>query len=137
MLVEQINQERDGNQVDKSLLKNVLVIYIECGTGERQRDFYEKDFEVFLLEETRIYYSRKASSWIERDYSHVEDICHNYWSKVTGRNALYMTVPAIKILSALCKTYFQFSQAEECLKKEKEIISQVLLSRSERKLMEV
>ncbi|XP_048136089.1 cullin-1-like isoform X2 [Rhodamnia argentea] len=107
VLVEQINQDRDGNQVDKSLLKNVLDVYIECGILERQRDFYEKDFEAYLLEETRIYYSRKASSWIRQNYSHVEDICHNYWSK-----------------------------AEECLKKEKEIISQVLLSRSERKLME-
>ncbi|KAL3749671.1 hypothetical protein ACJRO7_010750 [Eucalyptus globulus] len=103
-----INQDRDGNQVDKSLLKNFLDVYIECGIEEIQSDFYEKDFEVYLLEETRIYYSRKASSWIGQDYSHVEDICHSYWSKV-----------------------------EECLKKEKEIISQVLLSRSERKLMEI
>ncbi|XP_018723722.2 cullin-1 isoform X1 [Eucalyptus grandis] len=103
-----INQDRDGNQVDKSLLKNFLDVYIEYGIEEIQSDFYEKDFEVYLLEETRIYYSRKASSWIGQDYSHVEDICHSYWSKV-----------------------------EECLKKEKEIISQVLLSRSERKLMEI
>lgn len=88
--MEQINQDRDGNQVDKSLLKNVLDVYIECGIGERQRDFYENDFEAYLLEETRIYYSRKASSWIGQDSSHVEDICHNYWSKVTGRSALDM-----------------------------------------------
>lgn len=99
MLLEQINQDRDGNQVDKSLLKNVLDVYVECEIGETQRDFYEIDFEVYLLEETRIYYSRKASSWTGQDYSRVEDICHNYWSKVTGRSALYMMELGILIFN--------------------------------------
>ncbi|KAJ0802143.1 putative cullin [Helianthus annuus] len=73
-----IDQEREGEQIDQSLLKNVLDIFIEMGKG--QMEFYEKDFESSMLKDTAAYYSRKASNWIS------EDSCLDYMLKV---NFLY------------------------------------------------
>lgn len=69
----QIHVEREGGQIDRALLKNVLGIFVEIGMG--QMDHYEKDFEAHLLDDTAAYYSRKASSWI------VEDSCPEYMLK--------------------------------------------------------
>jgi len=74
LLVIQIDQEREGEQIDRALLKNVLGIYVEIGMG--QMDFYVKDFETDMLADTAGYYSRKASNWI------VEDSCPDYMLKV-------------------------------------------------------
>jgi len=71
---KQIDVEREGGQIDRALLKNVLDIYVEIGMG--QMDYYEKDFEAHMLDDTAAYYSRKASSWI------LEDSCPEYMLKV-------------------------------------------------------
>lgn len=71
---EQINRERDGEQVDKTLLKNVLNIFVEIGSGKTH--YYETDFEAHMLRETSTYYSQKASIWI------VEYSCPDYMFKV-------------------------------------------------------
>ncbi|KAF5207697.1 Cullin-1 [Thalictrum thalictroides] len=68
-----IDQEREGEQIDRSLLKNILDIFVEIGMG--QMDRYETDFEMPMLQDTADYYSRKASSWIE------EDSCPDYMLK--------------------------------------------------------
>lgn len=68
-----IDREREGEQIDRALLKNVLGIFVEIGMGSM--DFYEKDFEVAMLEDTASYYSRKAASWI------LEDSCPDYMLK--------------------------------------------------------
>ncbi|KAJ8444726.1 hypothetical protein Cgig2_030400 [Carnegiea gigantea] len=68
-----IDVEREGGQIDRALLKNVLDIYVEIGMG--QMDYYEKDFETHMLDDTAAYYSRKASSWI------LEDSCPEYMLK--------------------------------------------------------
>ncbi|XP_022770975.1 cullin-1-like isoform X1 [Durio zibethinus] len=60
-----IDKEREGEQIDRALLKNVLDIFVEIGMG--QMDCYEDDFEADMLEDTGAYYSRKASSWIAVD----------------------------------------------------------------------
>ncbi|KAK9281175.1 hypothetical protein L1049_004070 [Liquidambar formosana] len=60
-----IEQEREGGQIDKALLKNVLDIFVEIGMGEM--DCYENDFEADMLKDTAAYYSRKASNWIAKD----------------------------------------------------------------------
>ncbi|KMT20271.1 hypothetical protein BVRB_1g002750 [Beta vulgaris subsp. vulgaris] len=65
--------EREGGQIDRALLKNVLGIFVEIGMGQMEQ--YEKDFEAHLLDDTAAYYSRKASSWI------VEDSCPEYMLK--------------------------------------------------------
>ncbi|XVF72564.1 hypothetical protein PTKIN_Ptkin12aG0131400 [Pterospermum kingtungense] len=68
-----IDKEREGEQIDRALLKNVSDIFVEIGMG--QMDRYEDDFESNMLQDTGAYYSRKASSWIE------EDSCPDYMLK--------------------------------------------------------
>nr|GEV02965.1 cullin-1-like [Tanacetum cinerariifolium] len=68
-----INQEREGEQIDRALLNNVLDIYVEIGMG--QMEYYENDFEAFMLADSADYYARKASNWIK------EDSCPGYMLK--------------------------------------------------------
>ncbi|OAY83577.1 Cullin-1 [Ananas comosus] len=72
-VISLIDQEREGEQVDRALLKNVLDIFVEIGLGKM--DYYENDFEADMLKDTAAYYSRKASSWIS------EDSCPDYMLK--------------------------------------------------------
>ncbi|CAB4279479.1 unnamed protein product [Prunus armeniaca] len=60
-----IGKEREGEQIDRALLKNVIDIFVEIGMGHM--DPYEKDFEGYMLIDTRDYYSHKASRWIWED----------------------------------------------------------------------
>ncbi|KAG5628233.1 hypothetical protein H5410_013451 [Solanum commersonii] len=70
---DQIDLEREGAQIDRALLKNVLDIYVEIGMG--LMDYYENGFEAAMLKDTVAYYSCKASNWI------LEDSCPNYMLK--------------------------------------------------------
>ncbi|XP_051128576.1 cullin-1 [Andrographis paniculata] len=72
-VISLIDQEREGEQIDRSLLKNVLDIFVEIGMG--QMDYYETDFEAAMLIDSAAYYSRKASNWI------LEDSCPDYMLK--------------------------------------------------------
>ncbi|KAF9673357.1 hypothetical protein SADUNF_Sadunf10G0015600 [Salix dunnii] len=72
-VISLIDQEREGEQIDRALLKNVLDIFVEIGMG--QMDYYENDFESAMLKDTAAYYSRKASNWI------VDDSCPDYMLK--------------------------------------------------------
>ncbi|KAF7813662.1 Cullin-1 [Senna tora] len=72
-VISLIDQEREGEQIDRALLKNVLDIFVEIGMG--QMDYYENDFEADMLNDTSAYYSRKASNWI------LEDSCPDYMLK--------------------------------------------------------
>lgn len=74
IVFNQIDQEREGEQIDRALLKNVLDIFVEIGMS--QMDYYENDFEEAMLKDTAAYYSRKASNWI------LEDSCPDYMLKV-------------------------------------------------------
>ncbi|XP_028804231.1 cullin-1 isoform X1 [Neltuma alba] len=60
-----IDKEREGEQIERSLLKNVLDIFVEIGMG--QMDQYEQDFEIQMLDDTATYYKSKATNWIEAD----------------------------------------------------------------------
>ena len=71
--MDQIGKERDGEQIDRALLKNVLDIYVEIGMS--QMDHYEDDFEAHMLQGTGTYYSVKAANWIQ------EDSCPDYMIK--------------------------------------------------------
>lgn len=72
-VISLIDQEREGEQIDRALLKNVLDIFVEIGL--KSMDFYENDFEEAMLSDTAAYYSRKAASWI------LEDSCPDYMLK--------------------------------------------------------
>ncbi|KAK2364638.1 cullin-1 [Trifolium repens] len=64
-VIDLIDKEREGEQIDRSLLKNVLDIFVEIGMGETVH--YEQDFEVQMLDDTADYYKSKATIWIESD----------------------------------------------------------------------
>ncbi|CAO2835448.1 unnamed protein product [Amaranthus hypochondriacus] len=68
-----INVERLGGQVDRTLLKNVIGIFVEIGTGFMFE--YVDDFEAYFLDDTTTYYSREASRWI------LQDSCPEYMLK--------------------------------------------------------
>lgn len=68
-----IDEEREGGQIDRALLKNVLDIFVEIGMG--QMCYYEKDFETAMLDDTAAYYARKSSFWVS------EDSCPTYMLK--------------------------------------------------------
>ncbi|KAH0905459.1 hypothetical protein HID58_037286 [Brassica napus] len=63
VVIALIHKEREGEQIDRELLKNVLDVFVQSGMGTIER--YKEDLEMFLLEETESYYARKASSWIQ------------------------------------------------------------------------
>ncbi|XP_030973828.1 cullin-1-like isoform X1 [Quercus lobata] len=73
VVISLIDKEREGEQVDPALLRNVLDIFVAIGMG--QMDQYENDFEAAFLKDTVAYYSQKASSWI------LEDSCPDYMLK--------------------------------------------------------
>ncbi|CAH8277455.1 unnamed protein product [Arabidopsis lyrata] len=73
-VVALIHKEREGEEIDRALVKNVLDVYVDNGMGTTEK--YEEDFESFMLQDTASYYSRKASRWIE------EDSCPDYMIKV-------------------------------------------------------
>ncbi|MBA0819579.1 hypothetical protein Gohar_028405 [Gossypium harknessii] len=63
----QINQEREGQQIDCVLLKNGLDIFVEI-SDYKGVNYYE-DFERIMLTEISGYYSRLASEWLLHDSS--------------------------------------------------------------------
>ncbi|KAA3469844.1 cullin-1-like isoform X1 [Gossypium australe] len=56
--LNEIDKEREGEQIDRALLKNALDSFVEMGVGQMNR--YQDDFEAPFLQETTNYYSRKA-----------------------------------------------------------------------------
>ncbi|KAF9619381.1 hypothetical protein IFM89_006568 [Coptis chinensis] len=61
-----INREREGELIDRALLKDVLDVFVEMGMGGMY--CYENDFEAALLDDTSTYYCIKGNKWIEEDY---------------------------------------------------------------------
>ncbi|KAL4344669.1 hypothetical protein AHAS_Ahas11G0201500 [Arachis hypogaea] len=57
--------EREGGQIDRSLLKNIVDIFVEVGLGKL--DHYEQDFEIQMLDDTANYYKSKCTLWTEVD----------------------------------------------------------------------
>nr|XP_018682167.1 PREDICTED: cullin-1-like [Musa acuminata subsp. malaccensis] len=76
-VISLIYQEREGSQIDRPLLNNVVEIFIQIGLGSKE--YYEVDLEAPLLQDTATYYSRKASKWI------LEDSCPEYMLKAEER----------------------------------------------------
>eukprot|EP00897_Mesotaenium_endlicherianum_P010757 jgi/Mesen1/970/ME000012S00535 len=72
-VIKLIDREREGEQIDRALLKNVLGIFVEIGMGSMES--YELDFESAMLEDSADFYKKKAGAWIE------EDSCPDYMLK--------------------------------------------------------
>lgn len=68
-----IQSERDGDVIDRSLVKSILDIFITMGMDTME--CYEHDFEDEMLEQTSKYYRVKAAAWI------MDDSCPEYMIK--------------------------------------------------------
>ncbi|CAN1746297.1 CUL1 [Linum perenne] len=76
VMMIQMNKEREGEEVDIALLKNVIDIFLESGQWEF--DCYENDFEDSMLEATEVYYIQKVSNWTQgswAEYMRKAEIC--------------------------------------------------------------
>lgn len=64
-----IEKEREGEVIDRVLVKSVVEFFIGMGMGKKcyEKESYEKDFEAFLVEKTGLYDSRKAADWVLYD----------------------------------------------------------------------
>ncbi|XP_070024395.1 cullin-1 isoform X2 [Nicotiana sylvestris] len=54
-VISLIDKEREGEQIDQALVKNVLNIYVEM--DEDSMKYYAKDFEESMLNDTTIFYA--------------------------------------------------------------------------------
>ncbi|MCL7032907.1 hypothetical protein MKW94_008505 [Papaver nudicaule] len=61
-----INREREGNEIDKGLVKDVLEVFVGIGNekGKDKLDYYVNDFETAFLSDLVDYYTRKGSKEI-------------------------------------------------------------------------
>ncbi|KAK1740548.1 cullin family protein [Skeletonema marinoi] len=64
-IISLIDEEREGEIIDKTLVKNIIELYEQMGMGSL--DSYTNDLETPLLDATRSYYGRKREDWIARD----------------------------------------------------------------------
>lgn len=60
-----VKRERDGETVDRALLKAVLGIFVEMGMGKL--DVYTQEWEAPFLEATAEFYRRTSAKWAEED----------------------------------------------------------------------
>lgn len=60
-----VQRERDGEHVDRGLLKDVTAFFVDIGNGDLA--MYDSGLEAFLLKDSASFYSRKASVWIQEN----------------------------------------------------------------------
>ncbi|KAI3833669.1 hypothetical protein MKW92_021238 [Papaver armeniacum] len=76
-----INQERGGNEIDRTLVKDVLEVFVEIGNenGKDKLDYYVNDFETAFLTDMVDYYTRKeimAAECFQREKDRVSHYLH-------------------------------------------------------------
>nr|CAG4718449.1 unnamed protein product [Naegleria fowleri] len=76
-LLDKIHKEREGDLIDRSMMKDGITLFIEMGLGSLNA--YEEDFERNLLSETQTYYNIQSSKWI------AEDSCPDYMKKTEDK----------------------------------------------------
>lgn len=64
-LLRMIKEEREGNVVDRDLIKRSIAIYIQMGMNSTEA--YDTDFEAAFLDATQEYFGSKADAWIISD----------------------------------------------------------------------
>lgn len=81
-----IEAERDGEQINTSLLSKVVHSYIELGELDRNNshigselNFYTKAFEKFFLEDTMCYYRREVN------FLSMKNCQRDYWTRAQQR----------------------------------------------------
>ncbi|MCL7022059.1 hypothetical protein MKW94_002345 [Papaver nudicaule] len=70
-VISLINRERDGEEIDQTMLKSVLEIFVDLGNENETKnmEYYVNDFETTFLNDTLDYYTRKASNWTQDEYA--------------------------------------------------------------------
>ncbi|XP_058083893.1 cullin-1-like [Magnolia sinica] len=61
-----IDREREGEQIDRSLIKKVVDVFVEAGKGGNM-ELYEDDLEAHMLDSSANYYAQQASEHINAD----------------------------------------------------------------------
>lgn len=64
-LLVKIYKERTGEMIDRSMMKDGVILFIEMGLNSLTA--YERDFETPLTYETSTFYKRESSQWINQD----------------------------------------------------------------------
>ncbi|KAJ4705264.1 cullin 1 [Melia azedarach] len=72
-VISLIDREREGEKIDRTLVKRILEIFVLMGMGDM--DFYVEYFEAQMISDTGFYYSSKACTWI------LQDSCSDYMIK--------------------------------------------------------
>ncbi|GFQ05239.1 cullin-1 [Phtheirospermum japonicum] len=94
-IVSMINREREGEQIDRAFLKEILEIYEVIGKDSSK--YYREDIEKAIVEATCTFYSRKALNWIanlsyedymlkveecsQQEKNRISDYLKGLWSK--------------------------------------------------------
>eukprot|EP00937_MAST-01D_sp_MAST-1D-sp2_P006022 g6022.t1 len=60
-----VNQEREGQEVDRALLRSCVEVFESMGMGSL--DAYNQDFEDALLSNSETFYARKSQEWVFSD----------------------------------------------------------------------
>ena len=61
-IISLIDQEREGNMIDNTLIKTSIELYDNIGMGNLEP--YTTVLEILLLDETREYYAKKREEWL-------------------------------------------------------------------------
>ena len=69
-IIEIIDAERDGQHIDRALVKHCADIFVRMGLGAegaKNLAVYESGFQEPLLRASAAFFERKSSEWLERD----------------------------------------------------------------------
>jgi cullin 1 len=106
-LLQRILQERNGDQIDRSVMKDGVSLFIEMGLNSLTA--YEQDFEGPLISATSTFYKHESGLWIS------QDSCPSYMKKAEDR---------LNEEHARCKNYLHSSTEPNLIKKvEAELIT--------------
>eukprot|EP01006_Ploeotia_vitrea_P065685 TRINITY_DN93635_c0_g1_i1.p1 TRINITY_DN93635_c0_g1~~TRINITY_DN93635_c0_g1_i1.p1 ORF type:complete len:741 (+),score=123.99 TRINITY_DN93635_c0_g1_i1:62-2284(+) len=64
-LLEKVEQEREGNTIDRVVMKEAINLFVEMGLNSNK--IYEADFEAPFVEQTGLYYARVSASWLAEE----------------------------------------------------------------------
>ncbi|KAI3897437.1 hypothetical protein MKX03_025455 [Papaver bracteatum] len=86
-VISLINQERDGGEIDQTLINNMFVELGNRDDDKQNMEYYVNGFETAFLIDTAGYYTRKASNWTEEEY---EVKAKEYLPKEKDRVSCYL-----------------------------------------------
>lgn len=84
IILKQIERERSGEMIDRSLISNIIAMMLDLheGTGETGKSLYKSIFEDRYLDSSRTYYANlsekfldenDASEWLKKTEFHMEE----------------------------------------------------------------